>query len=68
MRGEDAYYGHFVLRLVAGMVRLYTARVVFKGRVTMEEILFSLKHHWQFLDSDLLELQGLSSHLRSKAA
>jgi DDE superfamily endonuclease len=66
--GEDAYYGHLVLRLLAGLVLLYTARVLCKGRVTMEELLFSLKHHWRFLDSDLLELQGLSWHLRSKTA
>jgi hypothetical protein len=59
---------HLVLRLLAGLVLLYTARVLCKGRVTMEELLFSLKHHWRFLDSDLLELQGLSWHLRSKTA
>jgi hypothetical protein len=65
---EDAYYGHFVLRLLAGLVLLYASRVVFKGQVSMEEITFSLKHYWRFLDSELLELQGLSWHLRSKAA
>jgi len=65
---EDAYYGHFVLRLLAGLVLLYTSHVLFKGQVTMEEISFSLKHYWRFLDSGLLELQGLSWHLRSKAA
>jgi hypothetical protein len=55
VQGEDAYYGHLVLRLVAGLVLLYTARVLFKGKVTMEEIGFSLKHHWRFLNSELLE-------------
>jgi hypothetical protein len=57
---EDAYDGHLVLRLLAGLVLLYTARVVLKGQVTMEERLFSLKHHWRFLDSESLELHALS--------
>jgi hypothetical protein len=65
---EDAYYGHLVLRLLAGLVLMYTARVLFKGRVTMEEILFSVKHYWRFLDSELLELQRLSWDLPSEAA
>jgi len=65
---EDAYYGHLVLRLLAGLVLMYTARVLFKGRVTMEEILFSGKHYWRFLDSELLELQRLSWDLPSEAA
>jgi len=60
MQREDAYYGHFVLRLMAFMVLVYTARCLFRGRVTMEEIVFSLKHHWRFLDSEALELQALS--------
>jgi hypothetical protein len=65
---EGAYFGHLVLRLLAGLVLLYTARVLLKGRVTMEEMLFSLKHYWRFLNSDLLELQGLSWALRPEAA
>ena len=36
VQDEDAYYGHLVLRLLAGLVLLYTARVLCKGRVTME--------------------------------
>jgi len=48
---EDADYGHLVWRLLAGLVLLYTARRLLKGRVTMEEIVFSLKHHWRFLTS-----------------
>jgi hypothetical protein len=43
---------------------LYTARVVLNGKITMEELLFNLKHHWRFLDSDMLELQALSGDLR----
>jgi hypothetical protein len=37
---EDAYDGHLVLRRLAGLVLLYTARVVLKGQVTTEEVLF----------------------------
>jgi hypothetical protein len=51
VQGEDAYDGHLVLRLLAGLVLRYTARRLLKGRVTMEEIVFSLKHHWRFLTS-----------------
>ncbi len=68
VQGEDAYYGHLVLRLLAAMALLYTARVLFKGQVTLEEILFNCKHHWRFLDSEPLELQGLSWYLRGEAA
>jgi len=57
---EDAYYGHLVLRLMASFVLFYTSRVICKGRLTMEEIVFSLKHYWRFVDSEALELQGLS--------
>jgi hypothetical protein len=66
--GEDAYYGHLVLRLLAGLVLLYTARVLFRGQITMEEIVFSLKHHWRFVDSKTLELHALSWDLRPEAA
>lgn len=65
---EGASFGHLVLRLLAGVVLLYTARILLKGRVTMEEIRFTLKHHWRFLNSELLELHGLSWRLRSQAA
>jgi hypothetical protein len=43
MPGDDAYYGHVVLRLVTGLVLLYTARVVFEAQVTLAQILFSCK-------------------------
>ena len=56
----DAYYGHLVLRLMASFVLLYTSRVICKGRLTMEEIIFSLKHYWRFVDMEPLELQTLS--------
>ncbi len=45
VQGEDTCYGHLVLRLVAGLVLLYVDWVLFKGQITMEEIIFSLKHH-----------------------
>jgi hypothetical protein len=60
VHNEDAYYGHLVLRLMGGFILFYTSRVMCKGRVTMEEIVFSLKHYWRFVNSDALELQGLS--------
>ena len=52
---EDAYDGHVILRLLAGLVLMYTARVLCKGHITMEELLFSWKHDWRFLDSECLE-------------
>jgi hypothetical protein len=52
---EAAYDGHLVWRLLPGLVRLYTARILCKGRVTLEEMRFSLKHHWRFLTSAPLE-------------
>jgi hypothetical protein len=60
VHSEDAYYGHLVLRLMASFVLFYTSRVRCKGRLTMEEIIFSLKHYWRFVDLEVLELQALS--------
>ncbi len=65
---EDAYVGPLVLRLLAGLVLLSTARIVLKGQVTMEERLFSLKQHWRFLDSEPLELPALSWDLHPQVA
>jgi hypothetical protein len=65
---EDAYYGHLVLRLIASFVLFYTSRVVCTGRLTMEEIIFSLKHYWRFVDLEALELQALSSGISEPAA
>jgi hypothetical protein len=65
---EDAYYGHLVLRLIASFALFYTSRVVCKGRLTMEEIIFSLKHYWRFVDLEALELQALSSGISEQAA
>jgi DDE superfamily endonuclease len=60
VHSEDAYYGHLVLRLMGCLVLFYTSRVICKGRLTMEEIIFSLKHYWRFVDSEALELTALS--------
>jgi hypothetical protein len=57
---EDAYYGHLVLRLMGCLVLFYTSRVICKGQLTMEEIIFSLKHYWRFVDCEVLELKALS--------
>ncbi len=67
VHSEDAYYGHLVLRLMGCFVLFYTSRVVCKGRLTMEEIIFSLKHYWRFVDSEALELLALSQGVVEKA-
>ena len=68
MHSEDAYYGHLVLRLIGCLVLFYASRVVSKGRLTVEEIIFSLKHYWRFVDSEALELKALSQGMDEKAA
>ncbi len=60
VHSEDAYYGHLVLRLMGSFILFYTSRVICKGRLTMEEIIFSLKHYWRFVDLEALGLQALS--------
>jgi DDE superfamily endonuclease len=60
VRSEDAYYGHLVLRLMASFVLYYTSRVLCKGRVTMDEMIFNLKHHWSSVNCQELELYGLA--------
>jgi len=55
VHSEDAYYGHLVLRLMGSFVLFYTSRVICKGCLTMEEIIFSLKHYWRFVDLEALE-------------
>jgi len=68
VHNEEAYYGHLVLRLMGCFVLFYTSRVICKGRLTMEEIIFSLKHYWRFVDCEALELQALSQGVDEKAA
>jgi hypothetical protein len=60
VHSEAAYHGHLVLRLMGCLVLFYTSRVICKGRLTMEELIFSLKHYWRFVDSEPLELKALS--------
>jgi hypothetical protein len=60
VHSEDADYGHLVLRLMGCLVLFYTSRVICKGQLTMEEIIFSLKHYWRFVALEALDLQGLS--------
>jgi hypothetical protein len=60
VHSEDMYYGHLVLRLMGCLVLFYTSRVICQGQLTMEEIIFSLKHYWRFVDCEALELKALS--------
>ena len=41
---------------------------VCQGQLTMEEIIFSLKHYWRFVDSETLDLKALSWGVDEKAA
>jgi hypothetical protein len=59
-RSENAYYGHFVLRLMAGLVLFYTSRFIFKGPVTMDEIVFTVKHYWMTVDYEPFELYAIA--------
>jgi len=59
-RSEDAYYGHFVLRLIAGFALFYTSRFIFKGHVTMEEMVFTLKHYWRTVDYKPFDLYTIA--------
>jgi hypothetical protein len=68
VQNEDAYYGHLVLRLIGCLVLFYASRVISKGRLTMEAIIFSLKHYWRFVDCEVLELKALSWEIDEKAA
>ena len=60
VHSEDASYGHLVLRLMASFVLYYTSRVLCKGRVTMDEMLFTVKHHWSSVNCQDLELYGIA--------
>jgi len=68
VHSEDAYYGHLVLCLMGFLVLFYASWVICKGRMTMEEIIFSLKHYWRFVDSETFELKALSWEIGGKAA
>jgi hypothetical protein len=58
VHSEDAYYGHLGLRLIASFVLYYTSRVIFKGRVTMDEMIFNVKHHWSSIYFQELDYMG----------
>lgn len=60
VHSEDAYYGHLVLRLMGSFVLFYPSRVICKGCLTMEAIIFSLKPYWRLVDLEALGLQALS--------
>jgi hypothetical protein len=68
VHSEEVYCAHLVIRLMGCFVLFYASRVICKGRKTMEEIIFSLKHYWRFVDSEPLELKALSSGEDGKAA
>lgn len=60
VHNEAASYGHLVLRLMASFVLYYTTRVLCKGHVTMDEMIFNVKHHWSSVDCQELALYGLA--------
>jgi alanine racemase len=45
---------------MACFVLFSTSRVIFTGQVTMDEMVFNVKHHWSSVDCQELELYGLS--------
>jgi hypothetical protein len=51
---------------MAGFVLFYTSRVIFKGHVTMEEIVFTLTHHWMTVHYEPLELYAIAWPLKRK--
>jgi hypothetical protein len=40
---------------MGSFILFYTSRVICKGRLTMAEIIFRLKHYWRFVDLEALE-------------
>jgi hypothetical protein len=50
------------------LVLFYTSQVICLGRMTMDEIIFNLKHYWRFVDCEALELKALSQGVDEKAA
>jgi hypothetical protein len=45
---------------MAGFALFYTSRFIFKGQVTMEEIVFTLKHYWMSVDYEPFELYAIA--------
>jgi hypothetical protein len=68
VHSEDANYGHLILRLRGCLVLFYTSGIICQGRLTREEIIFSLQHYWRFVDCEILELTALSQGVDETAA
>ena len=68
VHSEDAEYGPLVVWLLGSFVFFSTSRVIGKGRLTMAEIIFSLKHSWRLVESEALEWHALSWEETEKAA
>jgi hypothetical protein len=64
---EEACYGYLILSLTGVFVLFYTSRVMCKGRLRTEEIIFSLKHDWRFVDCEAFALKALSRVVDEKA-
>jgi hypothetical protein len=60
VRSDDASYGPLGLRLIGSVIVFSTARVICKGQLTMEEIIFRLQHDWRCVDAEALALPSLS--------
>jgi hypothetical protein len=63
----EAYHGHLVLGPTGCFVLFCTSRVMCKGRLRTEEIIFSLKHYWRLGDCEAFELKALSRVVDEKA-
>jgi hypothetical protein len=57
---EGADYGYLVLRLMGCLVLFYTSRVIGTGRLTMDKMIFSLKHDRRFVDCEAVERNARS--------
>jgi len=68
VHSAEAYYGYLVLLLMGCLVLFYTSRVLCKGRLTMEAIIFGLKRDWRFVDCEALELNALFQGADEKTA
>lgn len=60
LHSEDACYGYLILSLTGVFVLCCISRVMCKGRLRTEEIIFSLKHDRRFIDCEAFALKVLS--------
>jgi hypothetical protein len=65
---EEPREQQFYLMCLATAISGPRLRVICKGRLTMEEIIFNLKHYLRFVDSEPLELKALSQGVDEKTA